>query len=69
MELPAISKPSASASVSAYSRTFVTLLFRTLKAMTQLFSNVLFVALTLSLLKPTIRTRSHCANEFAGLKE
>ena len=44
LALAAISKPRASASVSIYSRMFVTLPFRTVKAKTQWSSNALFVA-------------------------
>src|ERR1700680_3540562 len=61
-----ISEARASASVSMYSRMFVTLPFRTVMAKTQSSSNVLFVNLTLPLAKPTTRTRSPCATNSGG---
>jgi hypothetical protein len=56
----------ASACVSTYSRMFVTLPFRTVMAKTQSSSNVLFVALTFPVAKPTTRTRSPCATNSGG---
>ena len=54
----------ASACVSMYSRMFVSLPFRTAIAKTKWSSNVLFVALTFPLAKPTTRTRlCPCTNE------
>src|SRR6202171_131294 len=64
--LASISEARSSACVSIYSRTFVTLPFRTVMAKTQLSSNVLFVALILPVAKPTTRTRSPCAMNSGG---
>ena len=64
--LASISEARASACVSIYSRTFVSLPFRTVMSKTQWSSNVLFVALILSVAKPTTRTRSPCAMNLGG---
>src|ERR1700688_725594 len=64
--LASISEARASACVSIYSPTFVSLPFRTVMAKTQLSSNVLFVALILPVAKPTTRTRSPCAMNSGG---
>src|SRR5580704_8699227 len=62
----AVSEARASACVSIYSRTFVSLPFRTVMANTQWSSNVLFVALILPVAKPTTMTRSPCAMNSGG---
>jgi hypothetical protein len=64
--LAAVSEAGASACVSTYSRVFVTLPFRMVRAKTQWSSNVLFVALILPLAKPMTRTRSPCATNSVG---
>jgi hypothetical protein len=64
--LASISEARASACVSTYSRMFVSLPFRTVMANTKWSSNVLFVALTFPLAKPTTRTRSPCATNSGG---
>jgi hypothetical protein len=60
------SEARASACVSIYSLMFVSLPFRTVMAKTQWSSNVLFVALTFPVAKPTTRTRSPCATYSRG---